>query len=171
MSARKLLEGDVNLIIAEIKSKISSALADTRADRNDAAVSTESPSTQSYFTYARATGYKLPAVFVIGESMNFQQSAGPNFVKSIDHINVTVVIEDKWADKLVTKAFRYMAALHEILEQANLTTSDNKLKIVCKIVRAENSALYSTKQDEQSAENVFRKEVSLYLEVEHWESL
>lgn len=168
MNARKLLEGDVDLILTHIKTNIAAALADVRADRTDPIVTTEPP--KSYFIYPMAVGYKTPAVFVIGDSMQFMQPNGPNFIKALSSINVTVLIEDRTAERLTIKAFRYMAALHEVLEQTNLQTADNKLKIVCKVTRAENSPLYSTKEDESAPDNVFRKEVSLFLEVDHWEN-
>lgn len=168
MTARKLLEGDVDLITSAIQAGITAALADTRADRNDPIVTTEDP--RAYFNYPRAVGYRTPAVFVIGDSMQFMQPTGPNFIKAQSSVNVTVLVEDRLADRLTIKAFRYMSALQQILEQANLETSDGKLKIVCKVIRAENSPLYSTNEDESAADNVFRKEVSLFLEVDHWEN-
>jgi hypothetical protein len=170
MGARKLLEGDVDLILAHIKANISAALAAIRADRADAAVTTEPPPKDAYFTYPRAVGYQTPAVFVVGDSMAFLQESGPNFIKAISSVNVTVLIEDRTASRLVIKSYRYMCALHELLEQTTLITADEKLKIVCKVTRAENSPLYSTSEDESAVENVFRKEVSLFLDVEHWEN-
>lgn len=171
MSVRKLLEGDVDLILDYIRDNIATALTDLRTDRADAAVSTEPPPTQSYFRYPRAMGYRKPAVFVIGDSMQFLQGDGSNFVKAIGSINVTIAVEDRTADRLVTKCYRYMCALHELLEQTTLVSLDNKLKIVCKVIRADNSPLYALREDEDDAENVFTKEVALTLEVEHWESL
>lgn len=170
MGARKLLEGDIDLITAHIKSGIAAALASIRADRADALVTTEPPPTGSYFNYPKAIGYRTPAVFVVGDSMAFQQESGPNFIKAISNVNVTVLIEDRTAERLVIKSYRYMCALHELLEQTTLVTADEKLKIVCKVTRAENSPLYSTSEDESAVENVFRKEVSLFLDVEHWEN-
>jgi hypothetical protein len=169
MTTRYLLEYDCDLITAHLKSVLPGILSALRIQRNDPTVSTEPP--RSYFKYEKARGYEAPAVFVIGETMDFRQAEkGANHVNAESQVNVTVVVEDKSSELLQKKSYRYMAALHEALEQANLQSSDQKLKIVVRVARAENSPLYSNAKDEKSANAVFRKEVSLICEVDHFEN-
>ena len=169
MSVRRLLEEDVNLVKDHLKSTLPTVLAALRVQRADAKVSTEPPA--EYLTFEKAQGYRTPCVFILGETMDFRQQAmGANHVNASSTVNVTVVLEERNADLLQIKSYRYMAALHECLEQANLESSDNLVKIQVRVARAENSPLYSNAKDEQSATAVFRKEVTMVCEIEHYEN-
>lgn len=171
MTVRKLLEGDVSLIEAHLQANLQTQLNLVYADWADQSVPLRAPTNENYFRYPRAQGYQMPACFIIGETMNFLQEDGSNFVKSQDSVNVTIVMEDRVARNLVKAAYRYTCALQNLLEQQSLVSADDKLKIVVKVKRLENSPLYMSTTNEDAPENVFRKEISLYLEVEHWESL
>jgi hypothetical protein len=103
--------------------------------------------------------------------MNFRQSStGANHVNALSEVNVTALVEDKSAEKLVKKAYRYMAALHACLEQTQLVSADTGVKIVVRVDRVENSPLYSNTDKEDDSKAVFRKEIVLYCEVDHYEN-
>ncbi|NDD53819.1 hypothetical protein EBZ39_08055, partial [bacterium] len=69
------------------------------------------------------------------------------------------------------KAYRYQAAIMGVLDQAQLTTIDGKVKIVCVIENAQFSPLYTDSGDPKDPRTVFRKEVSVELAIQHYESL
>jgi len=167
---RKLAESAVYMIRDYIKANIASALSQIRTERNDPRVTTEPPPSQSYFIYPGAKGYRLPAVFIICERMDFYSpDAGANFVHSKDKINVSVVIEDRMKEYLMIKAWRYQAALHGLLERLTLTSADNAVKLIVRVDSAEFSPMYSSAK-EGKTESAFKQEVVLTCEVEHYEA-
>lgn len=168
MASNWLVEETRDLVMAEIKSKISAALAAVRADRADPQVTTDIP--KSYFIFDGAHTYQCPAVFVVVDSVDFPEDiTGANFVDAVVKMLVSVVIEDREADKLTIKAERYQAALFQILHWKPLEDVPNKVKIFTRVVRAEFSPLF-TKVREAGVMGEFRKEVALELEVKHWEN-
>lgn len=168
MSANNLSEIAVDLIIAKIKADIPAALAAVRTARADAAVVTSPPRT--YFTYPKAWGYNLPAIFVIVENIDFRLDRGPNHISALQKINVSLLVEDKDLENLTIKAYRYQAALQRVLQQARLTPTDNSVVYIVKVVRAEYSPIYTNAQKENDTGGVFRKEVLLECEVEDYEN-
>lgn len=168
MSVRHLTETDVDLIIEHIKTNIAATLAALRISRNDPVVTTEPP--RSYFIYEKAAGYRTPAVFVIADNVDFALERGANHINAISNINVTVLIEDKDAEKLTIKSWRYQAALHELLANTRLTSADNAVTIVTKVLRVSYSPLYALKGREDDPQAFFRKEVALECAVEHYEN-
>lgn len=169
MSSRRLAEETVSLIEAHIKANIAAALANVRTERADAKVSTEVP--KSYFRFAEPLGYRTPAVFTICQGMTTQEAEGANFVKLQADVLVSALVEDRTKDTLLLKTWRYQAALHKILHLTHLTSSDNKVKLICKVTRINFSPEFSDTKDGNAPQSVFRKEVSLELEVEHSEQL
>jgi hypothetical protein len=168
--AHRLTEATVDLLLSHIKTNIGAALASVRAEVNDPVVTTEVP--KSYFIYPKAKGFRAPAVFVIADEFDFKvPERGANFISGSVRINVSVLLEDRNSELLTRRCWRYQSALHELLAQTQLTTSDNTLKIVSIVRRARYSPLYSNAKDESSVEAVFRKEVLLELEVDHYENL
>ena len=169
MASYKLTEISVDLIQTHLKTNIATALTDVRTDRADAKVTTEPP--RSYFIFPRAKGYRLPAVFTIAEESDFRLETGPNFINALEKINVSVLIEDKDRGSLTIKAWRYQAALAKLLNNTALTNVGNTVKIVTKLVRNSFSPIYTNAADEESTAAVFRKEVVLELDVEHYEQI
>lgn len=168
MSARKLTEGTVNLLTDCIKTNIAAALTAVQAD-SDHSVTTEPPKT--YFIYAGAVGFRTPAVFVIADDMDFkQQERQANFINAMLRVNVTILVEDRNSELLTRRCWRYQSALHSVLDETQLTSSDNKLKIVSVVRRASYSPTYSKTVDKNSPEAVFRKEVLIECDVEHYEN-
>lgn len=175
MSAPRVLEATEQLITDKIKADISAALAAVRAE--NPAVSTPQNRQvnvvlpQSYFNYVDATDYKLPAIFVIGKTFTGRQSdKGANHIAGRASVQVSVVVEDRTSMACNTLAYRYTSAIYGILEQANLNTSDNRVKCFVRVERVENSDLFTNTEDKTRSETRFRKEIGFYLEVDHFEN-
>lgn len=167
MSKAQLVETTRDLVLDTIKANIAAKLAGIRADRNDPIVSTEPP--RSYFIFDGAHTYQCPAVFCVVDSMEFPEpSTGANHVNAIVKMYVSVVIEDREADRLTIKSERYQAALFEILHWTTLQDVPKNLRIWARVVNCQFSPLYTNARGGNMGE--FRKEVSLELEVKHFEN-
>lgn len=168
MSVHYLAETSVREIETLIKANIVSVLAALRTDRGDAKVSTEPP--QSYFIFEEAKGYRTPAVFIIARSIDFQKEAyGANHITAKIDVGVSVLVEDKEKDKLAVKAWRYQAALHEILDQSIIEVTGDKAKLFLIVKSADFSPVF-TVDGLKGSSGVFRKEVALTVEVQQRES-
>lgn len=166
-AAPHLVEKTRDLILTAIKANIATALNDVRLDRADPSVTTEPP--KSYFIFDGAHTYQCPAVFVVVDTAEFpEEQTGANFVDATMRIFTSVVIEDREADKLTIKSERYQSALFEILHWATLQDDAKNVKIWVRVVRCSFSPLYTKKRGDNMGE--FRKEVSLELEVKHFEN-
>lgn len=165
MSVRFLGETTVRSIQAHIKANIATALADLRTERGDAKVSTEPP--QSYFIYETAKGYKTPACFTILRDMNFQKAEmGANHITARASITVSILVEDKDREKLTIKAWRYQAALHELLDQTILDVTGAKIFLI--VTDAQFSPVF-TADKSTGPQGVFRQEMALIVEAQHRE--
>lgn len=168
MSVRYLAEIAVREIESLIKSEIVDVLAALRTDRGDAKVSTEPP--QSYFIYEEAKGYRTPAVFIIARNIDFQkENYQANHITAKVDVGVSVLVEDKEKDKLTIKAWRYQAALLEILDQKIILVTGDKAKLFLIVKSADFSPVF-TIEGTKGSHGVFRKEVALTLEVQQRES-
>lgn len=173
MSAPLLLEGEVALIIAHLQANLSTELAAVGADpeRADNDVSLETPDANSYFTYYPAKAFHAPAIFVVGETLNMRQAEKQsNYINALGNVTVSLVVEDREEALLTKKAFRYASALHSLLECQQLIATSQKLKIHIRVDRLENGAVYTDSDKRDQADAVFRREVALYLNVEHFEN-
>lgn len=169
MGAYRLAEIAVDLIQDHIKSSIDAALLAVRAERNDPIVSTEPP--REYFIYEDAHAYRAPAVFTIIREMDIRnEQMGANHINALDDILVAVVVEDRIASRVTRKAWRYQCALMEVLHQVTLTSSDGALRLFSRVQSCGFSGIVNLK-DPDAEDAVFRKEVSLKLQVEHIENL
>lgn len=169
MGAYRLAEIAVNLIEAKIKAEIATALANVRSERNDPVVTTEPP--KEYFQYPTAHAYRCPTVFTILRKMDIRnQEMGANHINAIHDMVVAVVVEDRTEPRLLKKAWRYQSALMQILHEVSLTTSDNAVRLFSRVQNCEFSGIVNLKDDD-SPGAVFRKEMSLELQVEHIENL
>jgi len=140
---------------------------DLRTDRGDAKVTTEPP--QSYFIYERAKGFRTPACFIVIREMNFQKDVmKANHITSRAMVTVSVVVEDRDAEKLAIKAWRYQAALHNVLDQMNILVT-GKAKMFLIVTDALFSPVFTADQV-GVPEGVFRQEVALSVEVQHREA-
>lgn len=170
MASHRLAEYTVKMLEDHIKANIATALGDVRTDRADAKVTTEAP--QSYFRYEMAQAYRAPAVFVICTNVRMRNTEKQaNFIASLADVGVSVVVEDRVLDNLVLKSWRYQAALHKLLHQTSLISTDSTVKLISKVESISFSPEYTATQDPSMPQSVFRKEVLLTLEVEHYENL
>lgn len=174
MSVPRALEATEQLITDAIKANIAAKLAEVRADNpsvttpQNRQVNVTLP--QSYFNFVDATDYKLPAIFVIGKTFTGRQSdKGANHIAARASVQVSVVVEDRTSMACNTLAYRYSSALYGILEQANLSTADQRVKCFVRVERVENSDLFTNTEDKTRSETRFRKEIGFYLEVDHFE--
>lgn len=157
-----------SMVMTQIKNTIVASLATIRTDRADAFVSTEAP--KSYFNYAPAASYRCPAIFTVIDRIDFKQyDQGANYVPAIVTMFVSVLVEDKDEAHLTVKTDRYYTALHQSLNQKTLVAPDNQVKLFIKIVSAQFGELWKFKGD--SPQGMFRKEVKMTLNIEHFESL
>lgn len=162
-----LAEGISGLIIDHITTNIDAALAVVDAARTDSAVGLEPPRT--ILNFPKAKLYETPAILVIVEDIVFQNDAGPNFVKSISRTIVSTVCEERKADLLNLKIWRYQSALFDLLAQRQLVDTVNNIKLFIVPKEINYSELY-TKDDPESGEMTFRKEAIFELEVNHVEN-
>lgn len=166
-AAPHLVEITRNMIMEKIKADINTALADVRTDRNDPIVTTEPP--KSYFIFDGAHTYQCPAVFVVVDSAEFpEERTGANHINAVMRLFVSVVVEDREADFLTIKTERYQAALFEILHWATLVDPVKNVRLWVRVPRCAFSPLYTKLRGNDMGE--FRKEVSLELEVKHFEN-
>jgi hypothetical protein len=168
MASLKLIESTVLMIEAHIQSNIVAALVEVSTDRADNLVSMEPPA--SYFRFPSAVGYRSPAVFIIAEEMDMRLSGGQNFVQALANVNVAVLVEDKDYYALTLKAWRYQAALVKLLHEVQLDSVDG-VRLVSKVGRISFSSIYPGDRREDDPDEIFRKEVVVELDVEHYENI
>ena len=169
VNVRHLVESACDSIVTKLKADLPTALVNTRANRGDNLVTMEPP--RDYFLYPKAQGYRAPVVFVIGDRIDFLKTQkGANHVNAAIRVNVTILVEDKDADRLVRKSYRYQAAMHQVLDQASLMTTDNQARLTVVVQNASFSGLYSSGQP-GSPQTVFRQEIALECDVFDYEQL
>lgn len=170
MSTRHLTETCVRAIESVLKANLAAALNDIRINRGDNFVTMEPP--RDYFVYPRAMGYRAPAVFIIGDRIDFQKrEKGANHVNANCRVNVTCLVEDKDAERIMIKSYRYQAAIHEVLDQSQFLSSDNEAKITFVIQSATFSPLYSNTETANDPQAVYRREIGLEIDCYIYEQL
>lgn len=169
MSTRHLIETAVDLIITQLKAGLPAALNDIRVNRGDKLVTMEPP--RDYYVYPKSLGYRTPCVFVIGDRIDFlKDQKQANFIDATCRVNISVLVEDKDAERLMRKSYRYQAAVHQVLDQAVLQSLDNEAKMTVVIMNASFSGIYSTLR-ENDPQSVFRQEIALECDVQNYEQL
>lgn len=182
MSAPWLFEGIERNVTQHIKDNIELALQELR-DRspvgsNPYPYKVNPVLPQSYFNFVDAIDYKLPAIFVICKSIDLRQKDKQgNHITALAEVQVSCVVEEKRSDMCNALAYRYASALHSILEQANIeiqsvgfTPPQGVAKDFVRVSRMENSDLFTSTEDKTRSDAIFRKEIALFLEVEHFEN-
>lgn len=168
--AAQLSERTRKLILALIQTNISLELSNIRADRNDPSVNTEPPPSQSYFIYAEAHDYQLPAIFCIVDSGDIEdQKDGKNYVSANMKVFVSAVVGGQTQGTTTIRCDRYQAALFRILHQTVIVDTTDNVKIHVYVKRMQFGTLYSVSRKKDNMSD-FRKEVALELEVQHWEN-
>lgn len=165
MGVHQLTEGAVDTITAYIQANIGAALNTVAAKYSDG-ISLENP--RSYFTYPKAQGYRLPAVFVIADEIDFNIDKNKaNFISATDRFKISILVEEKDEDRVTRKCWRYQSALHSVIDQAQMVSSDNLLKLVGGVYKSSYSPVWT---DAKGEDGQFRKEVVLECEVTHLEN-
>lgn len=169
MGAYQLAETTVDLIESAIRQNIATTLATLRVERNNPVVTTEPP--REYFQYESANVYRAPAIFTIIKNQDIRDSVkNANYINSMCEVIVACVVEDRLERLVTKKAWRYQAALMPILHQVTLTNVDHSVRLFSRVQNCEFSGIINLK-NENAPDAVFRKEVSLRLQVEHVENL
>lgn len=172
MSAPRLQEATCVMIRDYIKSNFLAQLAAVSADRADNLVVLDRPDTNSYFLYEGASGYRAPAIFIVSPEFDFQISENKaNFIDGKVKVYVTAVVEDRDATQLQYKAWRYASALHGMLVEQSLTSTDNQVKLTVVVKNIKVSAKFQENSKEsESLRAAFRREISLECDVVHREN-
>lgn len=165
MDTAQLEEKSRKLILDTIQAGISAQLNTLAINRDDGIVSLESPSANSYFIYDGANTYECPAVFLVVDEESFPEDEGINYVKAVINMYLSIVVEDKEQELLTIKTERYKAALYNLLHFKTLSDPAQNVKIRLWLKNAKFSPTYTKKGFE-----VFRKEVSILIEVKHYEN-
>ena len=169
MNSRFLVETDVRLIEDHIRANISESL-DKVSQIAENVPKLSLPNPKQYFYTPKNTAYQLPVVYIVPTDIDFRkQDKNANFIDASVTINVSVEVEEKDTDLLAVSAWRYQAALHAILDDVSLTNIGGEVKIVSKVIRASFSPIYTDAQKPDDADGVFRQEVLLELQIDHFE--
>jgi hypothetical protein len=169
-TATWLVEDTRALIITQIQNNLAAELLAIRGTRSDNTISSEIPLFQSYFIFEGAHTYQCPAIFVVADSVEIpDERLGTNYVNAVMKIFVSAVVEGADEASLTIKSERYQAALFHILHQTTITDLTNNVKIYILCKRLQFSRLY-TEDKKKGTMSDFRKEVSIELEIKHWEN-
>ncbi len=165
---RQLAEGAINLVVDRVKADIAAALDVVSAAAGSPKVQLENP--KSYFIFEQPQAYECPAIFAIMDELDFKiEDRKSNFVNAQDRINVAVCVEDQDEERTTVKAWRYLSALHSVLDNTTMKTSDDKLVLKCVVYRARFSEIY-TRKEANGPGGKFRKEMMLECSVTHLEN-
>lgn len=172
MSTRHLAEQSVNMMIDYIQSNIAGALSGVRnytgPARSIDVVTTEPP--RQYFLYAPIKGYRTPAVLVILTDFDFRpEQKGANHINAKAAITVACLLEERDLERLTIKSFRYLDAFHEVLGQAEITDPVANVKLIVIVKRATLTPEYTNAGEDP--QGIFRKELHLECDVEHYSNL
>lgn len=169
MSYRKLLEGATTLMINHITQNIGAALDEVASVVVDPQMTLENP--REYYIYPKPVGYELPCVFVIADDgMDFRiQDKKSNFVNALDSFKVSILVEDQTETNLTYKAWRYLSAMHSVLDEANILNTDESLKLVVNVTKTRISETFMRTEGSGDG-GKFRKEILLECDVDHYES-
>ena len=157
-----LVEYLTDNIISYIDDNIGPYLDRMYLDR-DNQVTMENP--KDYFNYEDPIGYRLPAIIVLPREIDYRLSRGPNSINALIQFYVCCIVEDNKANLLQRKCFRYQDALKHILHLAVIENSNQK-----NILKVTHASFSSTAARQTEVDSLFRKEVLLTLEVEHFEN-
>lgn len=173
-NSRRLVEYTCTLMRDKILSDLKAALDQVWSDRADEMnwpLTLEMPEAASIFFHTPAQVMKAPALFIIAEDSNYRKrEKAANHINSLDRVNVAIVVEDRTQELLTKKAWRYHAALHQVLDQAILTSSDQTTRLAVVVTNSVFSPHYSDSKNPASDSSTFRQEFALECSVEHWEN-
>ncbi len=167
-TAAQLTEKARSLILNYLKSNIHAELQAIRTDRNDPTVAVQD--VREWFIYDGAHTYQCPALFVVADSVEIpDEKTGTNMITATMKFFVSAVVEGQDAKGLTILTERYQSALFKLLHWQTLQDTNFNVKDFIRVVRFQFSPLY-TKERKGDNMGSFRKEVSLELEVKHYEN-
>lgn len=171
MISSQLVEIASDLIINKIKDNISSALNQVNTDRTTLGLQygVAIPTPREYFIFEKAQNYQCPSIYVICRNIDFQKTRGANHINAIMDFGVSALVEAQREGQETVMAWRYQSAIHKILDQTALTDAIANVKIVCISRMASFSETFSSA--DTGRQGMFRKEVLLDFNVEHYEPL
>lgn len=159
----------INLITNQIRSNIEAVLATVRADRSDPRITTPKP--VSYYISEKFDPLQMPAVFVLLEDDDFQKDKKEsNYENGKMTVYTNMVISDLDTEVLTRRCYRYMAAMRKVLDQVDLTSQNNEIKITIVVESGKFSPTYTKAQKPGAATGVFMKEFSLRCSVYYSEN-
>ena len=113
---------------------------------------------------------QCPAIFVVADSVEIpDEKTGTNMITATMKFFVSVVVEGQDAKGLTILTERYQSALFKLLHWQTLQDTNFNVKDFIRVVRFQFSPLY-TKTRKGDNMGDFRKEVSLELEIKHYEN-
>lgn len=169
MPGRQIPETTLYLIRNHIQQNMAPILANVGSESpENRRYSLEMPR-KYYFSERVNRNFEMPSIFIIPQNVDFMLAErGQNYINANVNIQLTCVLTDRDIDILAVKGMRYMAALQEVLHRAELQSVNGDVKIVVKVMSAAFTPVYTAAQAGTTA-NDFRHEISLDLEVNHWE--
>lgn len=164
-TAVNLTEKTSDLILDYIKANIAQALAEVRVDRaGDKSASTEVPKT--YFNYSPVKGFRLPAVVLVFDEIDFRLDQGQNFINSDMSAVLSVAVEAKDQDELTRKSWRYQDAIYKLMNRATFSEPDLKFTVLVEKARYSNDAVM---QSDANTQSNFAKEVAFDLTIKQYQ--
>lgn len=170
--SRHLVEPATDMIVAKIKASIGAALTGIRADRN--AIQTlgyPTPIPKEYFIAKNYTALQPPSIFVICDSIDFKKDRGANHINATAKYGIVAIMEAQTTQEATRIAWRYQAALSQILDNLSLTSADGTFKIKLIVRSAEFAEDYEVSERPNNPAQRWRKGVQLKCDVEFYEAL
>jgi hypothetical protein len=163
-----LSEAARDLVLNKLKSNFNNFLADADNLYSDG-INLEPIDDTSFYISYRFQTLRPPAIYVLFENHAFQYSEAPNFLDSNDRCLVVLSCEDVDGEVLTRKSERYGRILFGCLNQEELVTQDQRLKIQVLVETLDYLQPASDKL--QTEQKKFRIDVVLTLKLLHYEKL
>jgi hypothetical protein len=160
MAAVDPVEYIVDQLLSYIPDNIGAALDEVAIEYNTE-ISIENP--LDYFIYQNPIGYRVPCIILVPQNIEWLWTRGQNHINCIVGLSLTCVVEDRDQTMLSRKLWRFHAALFKLLSFATFLSSTQK-----DIVKVTNSSFSQTILM-SGTDSIFRKEVTMSLDIEHFE--
>lgn len=172
---RHLVEPATWMIRDYIQANIGQALIDINASLavSEGNLGLSVPKPREYFIAANYMALQPPSVFIVCSSIDFKKERGANFIFATADYEIATVVEGQTTYNTTIMAWRYVAALSQILDNKGLTNTDNTFSIKIVVERAEFSEDYRESVSTQPGDPAqkWRKGFLLRCGVEFYEAL
>lgn len=157
-----------DLILDHLKSNINTEIANSDYYRADG-INIEPINTEAFYISEKFIDLQPPAVYVIKDGpMTMDYSDSPNWLQGDSHFMVVVSAEDVGADILEKKCETFGQIVFKLLDQLDLVSSDNRLKIHLVIESVDFSDLMAQKHGQIG--EIYRRDVILKVKAKHCEA-